>query len=157
METSTKVKIVAAIAVIVGPVLTTVGYQEKQRLAALEKDGITVPGVLEGGESHRSGKRSKSYNFDASFTPTGGAEVTKSFKVKADFFANRTDETSITDPDVEVRYLSADPQASAIIVGGSSDDAALFLVGIGVFIGGLITLIVMFLRKKPEEAPVPSA
>ena len=152
METSTKIKIVAAIAVIAGPILTTLGYQEKERLAALEKDGITVPGVLEGGESKRSGKRSKSYNFDATFTPQGGSQVTKTFKVTATFFSDRTDETSITNPDVEVRYLAADPTGSAIIVGGSTDDAALFPAGIGAFVVGLITLIVMFLRRKPTPA-----
>lgn len=157
MDTSTKIKIVAAIAVIAGPIMTTIGYQEQQRLAILEKDGITVPGILEGGESKRSGKRSKSYNFDASFSPQGGTPMTKTFKVTATFFSERTDDTSITNPNVEVRYLAADPQESAIIVGGSTDNTSLFMIGIGAFVVGLITLIVMFLRKKPDEAPVASA
>lgn len=157
METSTKLKIIAVVAVIAAPFLTLEGQKEKQRLAALEKDGITVNGILEGGESRKSGKRSRSYSFDASFTPQGGTPITKSFKVKSTFFDSHTDDTSITIPEVQVRYLAASPQESAIIVGGSTDNALLFEAGIGVGAGGLILLIVMFLIKKPAEASLAAS
>lgn len=157
METSTKLKIVAVVAVIAGPFLTFEGNREKQRLAALEKDGITVNGILEGGESRKSGKRSRSYSFDASFAPQGGAPITKTFKVKSAFFDSHTDETSITVPGVEIRYLAANPHESAIIVNGSTDNALLFEVGIGAVVGGLILLIVMFTIKKPAEASLAAS
>lgn len=149
METSTKIKIAAVIGILVGPFLAYTGHQDKERLAKLEKEGITVDGLLEGGESHRSGKRSRSYNFDAVFTPQGGsAPVTKTFKVTSNFFSLRTSEKSITDPKVQVRYLAANPQDSAVIVGGSTDEAALFPVGIGAFILSIGTLGVMTMRKS---------
>ncbi|MFN0079004.1 MAG: DUF3592 domain-containing protein [Prosthecobacter sp.] len=147
METPTKIKLFAAIAVIAGPFLTYNGHLEKERLAKLEKEGVTVDGMIGGGESRRSGKRSRSYNFDVTFTPQGGAPVTKTFKVTSSFFSARTNDTSVTDPLVKVRYLAANAQDSAIIVDGSDDDALMFPVGIGAFAVGLITLIVMFMRK----------
>lgn len=149
METPTKIKIIAVIGVLAGPFLAYTGHQEKDRLARLDKDGITVDGHLEGGESHRSGKRSRSYSFDAVFTPQGASTpMKKTFKVSSSFFSARTHDTSITDPKIQVRYLADNAHESAVIIGGSTDDTALFPVGIGAFILGLGTLGVMTMRKS---------
>ncbi|WP_395749922.1 DUF3592 domain-containing protein [Prosthecobacter sp.] len=149
METPTKIKIVAAIGILAGPFLAYNGHQEKERLARLEKDGITVEGLLGDGESRRSGKRSRSYTFDAVFTPQGASTpVKKSYKVSSSFFSSHTNETTVTNPQIQVRYLPDNPHDSAVIVGGSTDDAALFPVGIGAFALGLCTLGVMTLRKS---------
>ena len=50
MTAATKVKIVAAIAILAGPYLTYLGHKEKGRLAELDKSGVTVAG-----ESHSVG------------------------------------------------------------------------------------------------------
>jgi hypothetical protein len=149
METSTKIKIVAVIGILAGPFLTYTGHQEKERLARLDKEGITVDGTLENGESQRSGKRSRSYSFNTVFTPQGASTpMKKNFKVSSSFFSSHTQDKLIIAPDVQIRYLPDNPQDSAVLVGGSTDDAALFPVGIGAFILGLGTLGVMTMRKS---------
>lgn len=145
MQTSTKIKIVAAIAVLAGPYLAWTGNLEKQRLDRLEKEGVTVPGVIEGGEWSK-GKRSSKYIFEASYKTQDGKDMMGNFQVKVDYFKAHATDEAITVPDVEVRYLPADP-ATAILVGGSTDDALLLPVGIALFVGGLITLVVMLRRK----------
>jgi hypothetical protein len=147
METSTKVKIAAAIAVIAGPFLTYNGHAEKNRLAELERDGITVDGEITGGES-RKRRRSRSYELEVEYKLANGGTLKKEFPVTSDFFKEHTTEDFISDPAVKVRYLEKDPQNSAILVGGSTDDTAMFPVGIGAFVLGLGTLGFMTLRKR---------
>lgn len=151
MEVSTKVKIIAIIAVIAGPVLTFNGHEEKERLARLEKDGVTVEGVIEGGEWSKGGRRrSSSHSFDVAFKPAEGAPVTKSFKVHSEYFAAHANEkeSSITDPMVKVRYLPGEAEKNAILEGGSTDNTVLFPAGIGAFSVGTLVLLGMFLAKK---------
>lgn len=147
MELSTKIKIAAAIAVVLGPFLAFTGHQDKERLAALEKDGVTVDGIIEGGEWSK-GRRSSSYKLDVSYTPQNGTLVQQNFRVTSNFFSAHASDTAVTDPAVKVRYLPSKIQDSAIVVGGSTDSTALFEVGIGAFVIGLITLVVMFFVKK---------
>lgn len=148
METSTKVKIVAIVAVVASPFLTYFGHQDKERLATLEKEGITVNATLQDGESHKSGRRSRSYNMNATFTPEGGAPVTKTFPVTSGFFSAHAQDGFIKDPEVQVRYLKKDVQGSAIILNGSTDETFLFPSGIGAFGLGSLTLLGMFMMKK---------
>lgn len=150
MGKSTQVKIIAAIAVVASPFLTFYGHKDKERLAKLDKEGITVPGMIEGGESHKSGKRSRSYSMDASFTPEGGAPVTKNFKVTSSFFSAHANEGLVKDPEIKVRYLKSDVQGSAIIVDGSTDETFLFPSGIGAFGLGSLTLLGMFFMRKKQ-------
>lgn len=147
MELSTKIKIAAVLALIIGPILTFSGHQEKERLAQLEKDGVTVDGIVEGGE-WRKGRRSSSYQFDVSYTPQTGAPTQQVFKVTKAFFSAHANDTAITDPAVKVRYLPANIQDSAIIVGGTPNTTAMFGFGIGAFVIGLVTLVIMFFFKK---------
>ncbi len=145
METSTKIKVFAIIAVIAGPFLTYNGHQEKERLAKLEKEGVTVDGIIEGGEWKR-GKHSN-YQFDVSYTPQNGAPVKQTFKVTSNYFSAHASDTAVTDEVAKVRYLPSAVQDSAIIVGGSTDTTAMFGMGIGAFVGGLLTLGIMFVGK----------
>jgi hypothetical protein len=146
MEASSKIKLVAVIAVIGGPVLTYFGHQEKERLAKLEQEGVTVDGLIAGGE-WRKGRRSSSYKLDVSYTPKNGAPAKQTFQVSSDFFSAHASDTAVTDPAVKVRYLPDKIQDSAIIVGGSTDATASFGMGIGAFVIGLVTLGVMYLFK----------
>lgn len=150
MTTTTKIKIVAVIGVLVGPYMTFLGHQEKERLALLDKEGMTAPGEIVGGEWKTGRKRSKSYSFDVAFTPKDKPQLTQSYKVKANFFKEHASEETITQPAVEVRYLPSDP-AKSILVNGSTDDTLFFPIGIVAFVIALPTLIFMFLRK-PEAA-----
>ena len=146
METSTKIKAFAIIAVIVGPFLTYNGHQDKERLAKLEKEGVTVDGIIEGGE-WRKGRRSSSYKLEVSYKPQNGAQTQQTFQVSSSFFSAHASDKEVTDPAVKVRYLPSEIQDSAIIVGGSTDTTAMFGVGIGAFGIGLLTLGVMFFFK----------
>ena len=146
METSSKIKLFAVIAVIAGPFLAYNGQQEKERLAKLEQEGVTVDGFIEGGD-WRKGRRSKSYKLDVSYTPQKGAPTKQTFQVRSDFFSAHANDTKVTDPAVKVRYLPSNIQDSAIIVGGSTDATASFSMGIGAFAIGLLTLGIMFLFK----------
>lgn len=151
MELLSKIKIAAVIAIIAGPFLTFNGHQEKERLAKLEKDGVTVEGVIEGGEWNKGGRRrSSSYSFNVVFKPDGGTPVTKSFKVNATYFAAHASEkeSAITDPAVKVRYVPGDVQESAIIEGGSTDNTVFFPIGIGALSVGALTLLGLFVAKK---------
>lgn len=149
MQTSTKITIAAVIAILAGPLLTFVGYQEKQRLALLEKEGVTVPGAIEGGESQRR-RRSKTYKFDVMFRGPNGSPITQSFKVTSSFFKAHASDNAITSPVVEVRYQPSKP-SNSIIVGGSDDNTAMFPAGIAAFVAGAVTLGVMLTRKKTPE------
>lgn len=149
MTRANQIKFVAILAILAGPFFAYNGYQEKERLAKVEAEGITVDGSIEGGGSERSGKRSRSYNLDVVFTPQGGSAITKNFQVTSNFFSSHTSENTITDPAVKVRYLAADVENSAIIVGGSKDTKINLPIGIGTFALGLVTLLVMmFIRKS---------
>ncbi len=151
MTTRTKIKLVAIAAVLLGPYAAYEGYKDKQMLAEMDKSGITVPGEIMGGESGGR-RRSKSYNFDVAYTPQGASgPIEKDFKVKSDFFKAHVSGDSISDPKVEVRYLPTNPQ-TAIVVGGSSDDAALFPIGIGAAVVGLLVAIFLFTRKEQPES-----
>lgn len=146
METSTKIKLYSAIAIIAGPFFAYNGHQEKERLARLEKEGVTVDGIIEGGEWKR-GKNSN-YQFDVSYTPQNAAPVKQTFKVTSNYFSAHASDTAVTDPLAKVRYLPSAIQDSAIVVGGSTDSTAMFGVGIGTFVTGLLTLGLLFFLKK---------
>lgn len=146
MEASTKVKYLAVVGVLAGPILAYNGHQDQERLAALEKEGVTVDGFIEGGE-WRKGRRSSSYQLDVSFTPKGGAHTKQTFQVTSQFFSAHASDTAVTHPAVRVRYLPSSIQDSAILEGGSTDRTALYGVGIGAFVIGLLTLGVTYFFK----------
>jgi len=147
MEASSKIKLFAVIAVIAGPFLTYNGHQEKGRLAKLEKEGVTVDGFIEGGE-WRKGRRSSSYKLEVSYTPQKSTPVKQSFEVTSPFFSAHASNTMVTDPAVKVRYLPSDIQESAIIVGGSTNTAFHYEMGIWAFVIGVAILGIMYWFKR---------
>lgn len=156
MDKPTQIKLVAVIAILAGPFLAIQGYNTKQSLAELEKDGITVEGVIDGGESSSGRRRSSSYSFDVSFSPQTGVPQKKPFKVTSGFFKAHVSGDTISDPKVQVRYLPTNTD-TAILVGGSTDNSWTFLVGIAACLGGLLTAIYMFVIYKPASAQAEHA
>jgi Protein of unknown function (DUF3592) len=151
MDKPAQIKLVAIIAILAGPFLAVQGYNTKQSLAALEKEGVTVEGVIDGGESSSGRRRSSSYSFDVSFAPQTGAPQKKAFKVTGTFFKAHVTGEAISDPKVQVRYLPTNVDTS-ILVGGSTDNSWTFPVGIAACIGGLLTALYMFFMYKPAVA-----
>lgn len=136
-------KLISIIAIFAGPALAYWGYHAKVSLAELEKNGITVPGIIDGGES-KTGRNSHQ-NFDVHYTQQGGVKVNRTFGVKRDYFKAHTSENTISDPNVQVRYLPSDP-SNVMLIGGSTDNTAMLPVGIGTCIGGI--LVFGFMRMR---------
>jgi hypothetical protein len=149
MNTPNKIKLVAIVAILAGPFFAIQGYNTKQSLAALEKDGVTVEGVIQGGESNTGGRRrSSSYSFEVGFTPQVGSPQVKTFAVTANYFNAHVSGDAISDPKVEVRYLPSQPDNS-ILVGGSTDNSWTFMAGLAALLVGLLTAGYMFFVYKP--------
>lgn len=148
MTTANQAKFVAVIGLIAGPYFIYDGMKEGQRVEKVEKEGVTVSATLESGSDRRTGKRSRSKFFEASFTPEGGSPVSKEFQVTSEFFTAHTNGDFIENPDVQVRYLKDDPTGSAIIVGGSKDNRHNLPIGIGGTVIGAGILGFFALRRK---------
>lgn len=140
MTTATKIKTVAFIALMTGPLLAFMGVLSNRSQAALEKDGITVNGKIVEGESLKGRKQASSHPLDVAFTPQNGAPVTQRFHVTPAFFAAHVRDHEIIDPAVEVRYLAQDP-GNASIVGGSSLGTGLLPLGLTIFALGMAGLL----------------
>jgi hypothetical protein len=143
-----RLKLVAIVALVAGPCLAFVGFQEKQKIEKIEKGGVEVAGVPMGGEMRKGRKGARTYKVDVTYPDTKGASKTKQFKVTRKFFESISSGDTITAETVPVKLLADQPD-EAIIVGGSDDDRAMFPVGIGAFILGGIGTAVMF-RKGSQ-------
>lgn len=143
-----KIKLVAIAALVAGPFVAFLGFQEKQRIGKIEKEGVEVPGVPVGGEMRKGRKGAKTYELEVVYPDTKGGTKTGDFKVTRAFFESISNEDSITVDTVPVKLLADQPD-QAIIVGGSSDDRAMFPVGIGAFVAGGIGTALLF-RKRRE-------
>lgn len=141
-----RLKWIAILGIIVGPCLAFFGMQESQKFARIEKEGVTVQGVIMKGES-RSRKGSKSYKFDITYQPEGGASITKNFSVTNSFAQTKMDGNSITDPIAQVRYLPSDPQTAIVVNGTSNVGSGMMWAGIAWGIIGLITAFFSFVRR----------
>ncbi len=149
---SIRYKIGAFIMVLYGVFKFSEGADARKELAALEKDGVTVPGVSESAEKETSGswrRRKTEYTVFASYMTQAGARRGK-FAVTGSFIEPRLSGSgqgemgTILKPNVEIRYLPTNFKNS-IIVGGSADKAGDFWFGMIVTVtafGGLVYLIV---------------
>lgn len=146
MQTTTKVKLVAFIFLILGPIFAVIANKENQRMTVIQKDGVTVDGTITGGSKQRK-KRSTSYTLNVQFGGSGIGIVRKAFDVTSEFYDSHVSGSAISNPEVKVRYLAANPQES-LLVGGSPDNSVVFWISAGAGVAGLITLIVMFTRKS---------
>lgn len=126
-----------AIALIGGCALTYSGFEARGKQAMLDRDGVEVPGEIQSGETRTGRRGSKSQKVDVQWQPQEGKSVMQTFSVSKDFFAGVTDGHSITKPAVTVRYAPADPQGTAIVVGGSHHNTEMVWVGMGAGIVGL--------------------
>lgn len=132
------------------------GWAARKQLATLEKEGVTVPGVVESIEKQTSGswrRRSTHYTVVASFVTQVGARRA-TFDATSTFCEPRITGQGITarivNPNVEIRYVPASPR-NAIIVGGSVDKASDFWFGIIVTVAAFGGLIYLFVYNPFEE------
>ncbi len=116
-----------------GPFIAFSGWQTTQKLAALEKEGVTVPGVILSGDEYR-GRRSRSYSFEVAYATQEGDPRVNQFSVDSSFFHAHISGDSIGNDRVDVTYRPDDPD-QAILVGGSTDSSA------GMYIGLVMTVL----------------
>ena len=154
---SIQFKILAFFAVLYGVYLASEGSGARKADAILEKNGVTVPGMVVGAKTKTSGsarRRSTEYLFDTQFTIQNGEQRQREFVVDSSFFESRVSGSgmmgTITQPNVEVRYLPTDP-SHAIIVGGSVNHSSNLWLGILVSIGGLGGLVYLFLYNPFDD------
>lgn len=141
-------KTIALLGILAGPVLAYIGWKEKAQLARIQSEGVTVPGIIEGGETRRGRRGSKSYKMDVSYQPQGGGnKIQKKFTVKSDYVTTHVANDEITNDKAEVRYLPSDP-SQAIIVGGSTNSTAMLPIGGAWAAIGLLTGATVAFRKK---------
>ncbi len=155
---SIQFKIGAFIMVLYGIFKFSEGAGARKELAALEKDGVTVPGVIESAEKETSGswrRRSTEYTVFASYITQAGARRAK-FEVTSSFFEPRVSGSgqggtgAIVNPNVEIRYLPTNFKNS-IIVGGSVNKASDFWFGMIVTVAGFGGLIYLFVYNPFED------
>ncbi|MCW1883778.1 hypothetical protein OKA04_03495 [Luteolibacter flavescens] len=142
-----RLKLIAILALVVGPILAFMGFKERQRIGKIETEGVEVVGVPMGGEMKKGRKGAKTYTITVKYPDANGAPQEKDFKVKSEYFNSISDGDSITVPMVKVKVLADQPD-EAIIVGGSDDDRIMFPVGIGAFVLGGIGTVFMFRPRR---------
>ncbi len=146
-----RLKYVALLGILAGPVLAFMGWKEKQKLAVIEQDGVTVPAEIESGEMTKR-KRTKTYKLTVGYKPQGASEVIhKEFTVKKAYVDMHVNDDTIKDTHAEVRYLPSDPQ-QAVLVGGSTDAAAMLPVGGAWGLIGLLTGAFMVFGRKSSAS-----
>ena len=109
-----RIKLVSLALLVIGPILAIGGFMEMSEADRIAKEGVTVPGVIEGGEV-RTRKGTKSFTFEVSYVTQEGRKVSHSFSVAGTFARAHATEDAITNDAVEVRYLPEDPQIAALI------------------------------------------
>lgn len=142
-----RLKLIAVVALVAGPVVAFMGFKEKQRIEKIEKDGVEVAGVPMSGEMRKGRKGAKTYKIQVMYPHGKGAATTKEFKVTRGYYESITSGDTFTVETVPVKLLADQPE-EAIIVGGSDDDRALFPVGIGAFVLGGVGTALMFRKGK---------
>jgi hypothetical protein len=145
-----KLKLVAIVALIAGPIVAFLGFKEKQRVERIEKDGIEAVGVPTSGILKKGRKGAKTYKVTVEYPDAKGAPQTKEFEVTGKFFESISSGDQITAETVTLKMLPDQPD-QAFIVGGSSDDRAMFPVGIGAFVIGAAGTAFLF-RKGGKVA-----
>jgi hypothetical protein len=149
-------KLIAIAALIAGPILIFSGLQDRKNIETIEAEGISVPAVIDGGET-KSRKGVKSFKLEVRYRTQSGEQLTKTFTAPRAYVQKHVDldSNSIIDDRVEVRYLAADP-SKAVLVGAPEDPMTLVYIGIAAAVGGLGGTIYLF-RKRPSPEPVPVA
>lgn len=135
-------------AVLGGPFLIHLGSKNAEKIAALASSGKNAEGIVIDGEQTSGGRRKSSKStLEIQWTPEGKSPVTQTFTVSKSYW-NEINKTG-KGAKVPVRYLTANPQESAIIEGGTSISPENTTPGIAVTVVGvaLAAGLVMMARK----------
>lgn len=128
--------IYAVIALLVGIGFYINGADDQSEIENFEKNGVSVRGQIESGESHRTGRRSSSHNLTVNYTTKNGQDIKHIFQVTSSFYKSIGSDGVVTQPMVDVVYLESDPN-KAMIKGGSDYNPELRFVGPALSLGAL--------------------
>lgn len=150
-----RLKLLAIVALIGGPIFGYSVRKEMQERAVIEKDGVTVPGVIVDGEtSTRKGNKTTRFNIE--YATPDGKKTVKKFRVPKTFAETYVKGDALVRDDVQVRCLASDPEKS-ILVGAGNGNPEMEYIGYGLGLVGLVGTGFMFRRKKAEEFVPPVA
>jgi hypothetical protein len=141
-----RLKFLAVVALVGGPILCYTGYDQKQTHEKIVAEGVKVDGVITGGESSKRRRSGTTYKFDISFNTKEGRSMNKTLVVPKSFVDAHVTGETITSDKVEVLYLPSDP-SKCEVVGVSSDHEAMLYGGAVVGVVGMVGTGLM-LRKK---------
>ena len=96
-----RLKVIAVIALVAGPILTVAGYKEKQAHEKIVAEGVKVEGLITGGQSFKRRKTGTTYEFDISFETKEGTLVKKNLVVPKSFVDTHVSGETITNPKAE--------------------------------------------------------
>ncbi len=136
----TKIRLPHLIIGIIAIGLICLGFLDKLRLDALDKEGVTVAGNIVTGLRHPG--RNTSYTLETVFTTQTGAQLRNHFTVSPQFFHSHMSDSVITDPSVQVRYQPSNTD-NCILVGGSTDHVSLFPFGCLVLVVAIFVMYTM--------------
>jgi len=142
-----RLKLIAILALIAGPILAVSGYKDKQSHEKLVAEGVKVEGEITGGESSKRRRSGKTYKFDIAFETKEKRVIKKTLTVPKSFVDSHTSGETITNPKVEVLYLPSDP-TQCEVVGVDSDHEAMLYGGTLAGLAGLVGTIVMVRKKR---------
>lgn len=142
-----RLKLAAIIGLLGGPAFAFIGFNEKQKIENIEKNGVEVSGFPASGELKKGRRGSKTYTLTVEYPDSKGVARSGDFKVTREFFESISTGEVITADSVPMKVLADHPE-QAIIVGGSSDDRFMFPFGIGAFVLGGVGSFFAF--RKPR-------
>ena len=142
-----RLKLLAIIALIAGPVVAIVGFSKKSEHEQIVKEGLQAEGVITGGKSSKRRRSGTTYKFDIEFQTKDGKRITKNMAVPKSFVDAHVTGDTITSDAVEVLYLPSDPNKCEV-AGVGSDHEAMMYGGAAAGIAGLIGTVLIFRKKR---------
>jgi hypothetical protein len=149
-----RLKLLAIVALIGGPALAYHTRQEMNQRALVEREGITVPGILTDG-TVKTKRGSKTYKFEVTYATGDNAVHKKEFSVPKAFAQKYVQDDAFTRYDVEVRCLKSDPNIAFIVDAGDANPE-MEPIGYGVGGVGLVGTFLLFRRRKETIVPAES-
>lgn len=114
-------KTLSIVAVVAGALFAFLGLQAKADKKTMDEQGISVPGTITSAEVQRTSKKKKRHIIRVNWGEGAMRKENDLFPVTKSFFQSRVQgESTVTSPEVTVKYLPGQPD-SAIIEGGSSN------------------------------------
>lgn len=142
-----RLKLLAICALIGGPILGYTTRQELNQRALIEKEGVTVPGIIKDGEEKKGRRGSKTIKLNVAYQLPSGKLANKTFTVPQSFADQYVKGTELVRDDVQVRCLPSDP-AAAILVGAGDGSPEMEYIGYGLGVVGLVGTGFMFRRRN---------